>query len=81
MVGCVALSEYWHTEGMHKCKMRRSCVLNTALDLAAAALCIDWGLGGGYVGLIYCKVCDEKRWVFEYGLCLGRRRSGMLGVG
>ena len=56
-------------------------MLRTALDLGAAALCIEWRMGVGYVGLIQCKVCEEKTWVIEYGFCLGRRRSGMLGVG
>ena len=35
-----------------KCKKRPSCVLKTPLNLAAAALCIDWRVGGGYMGLI-----------------------------
>ena len=46
MLGCVAFSIYCHTGGPDKCKMRRICVLNTALDLAAAALCIAWRVGG-----------------------------------
>ena len=46
MVGCVALRVYCHALGSHKCKMRLSCVLNTVVDLAAAALCIDWPGGG-----------------------------------
>ena len=38
--------------------------------------------GGGKI--IDCSrgtVRGKKRWYFEYGVCLGRRRSGMLGVG
>ena len=46
MLGCVAFSVYCHTAGAHKCRMRRICVLKTGLDLAAAALCIAWGMGG-----------------------------------
>ena len=38
MLGCVAFSVYCHAAGADKCKIRPSCVLNTALDLAAAAL-------------------------------------------
>ena len=34
-----------------KNETRRSCVLNTALDLAAAALCIEWRVRGS-------KVCE-----------------------
>ena len=45
MLACVAFSVYCHAGGADKCKLRRSCVLNSALDLAAAAFCIDWGLG------------------------------------
>ena len=52
MLGCVAFSVYCHTGSADKCKIRQSCVLNTALDLAAAALCIGWWVGGRYVGLI-----------------------------
>ena len=46
MLGYVAFSVYCHAAGAHKCKMRRMGVLNTALDLAAGALCIAWGMGG-----------------------------------
>ena len=46
MLGYVAFSVYIHAAGEDKCKMRRTCVLNTALDLSAAALCIEWGMGG-----------------------------------
>ena len=45
MLGCVAFSVYCRTGSAHKCKMRPGCVLNTALDLAAAALCIECGVG------------------------------------
>ena len=45
MVGCVAFSVYCHAGSEHKCKMRLSCVLNTAVDLAAAVLCIEWRVG------------------------------------
>ena len=51
MLGCVAFSIYCHTGSADKCKIRPSCVLNTALDLAAAAHRIDWGLGGRQVWL------------------------------
>ena len=57
-------------------------MLNTTLDLAAAALRIAWGVGGSEMSVKQCKVCEGKTWwVIEYGFCLGRRRSGMLGVG
>ena len=46
MLGCVAFSVYCHTGCAHKCKMRRICVLNTALDLAAATLYIAWVVEG-----------------------------------
>ena len=46
MLGCVAFSVYCHAGGEDKCKMRRVGVLNTVLDLVAAALCIEWGMGG-----------------------------------
>ena len=52
MLGCVAFSVYCHTGRAHKCKMRLTCVLNTALDLTAAALCIGWRVEGRQVGLI-----------------------------
>ena len=65
----------------HKCKIRLSCVLNTALDLAAAALRSAWRVRGSYVGEIKCEGCDKQRRFFEYGLCLGSRRGGRLGVG
>ena len=52
MLGCVAFSVYCHTGSPYKCKMRLSCVLNSALDLAAAALCIEWGVGWPLVGVI-----------------------------
>ena len=45
MLCCVAFSVYCHTECAHKCKMKLSWVLKTALDLAAAALCIEWRVG------------------------------------
>ena len=44
-LSCVALSVYCHAASAHKCKMRRICVIKTALDLAAGALCIEWGMG------------------------------------
>ena len=45
MLGFVACRVYCHIAGADKCKLRLRCVLNTALDLAAAALCIEWGWG------------------------------------
>ena len=45
MLGCDAFSVYCHTGSAHKCKERLRCELNTALDLAAAALCIDLRVG------------------------------------
>ena len=81
MLGCVAFRVHCHAASAHKCKTRRICVFNTALGLAAGALCIEWGVGGSYMRAIYCKVCDKKRRVFEYELGLGKSRSGMLGVG
>ena len=56
-------------------------MLTVALDLAVGALCIAWGMGERELGVILRNVCDKKRWVFEYGLCLKSSRSGMLGVG
>ena len=45
MLGCIAFSVYWHAAGADKCKMRLSCVLETALDLAATAWCIERRMG------------------------------------
>ena len=47
MVGCGAFSVYCDAGGADKYKIRLSCVLNTVLDLAAAALCIAWRVVGG----------------------------------
>ncbi|CDI83076.1 hypothetical protein EAH_00068280, partial [Eimeria acervulina] len=44
--GFLALSVYCHAASADECKMRRIRVLKTALDLAAAALSIEWGMGG-----------------------------------
>ena len=52
MLGYVAFSVYCHAAGAHKCKIQVSCVLNTALDLVVAALCIAWGVGGSKVKVI-----------------------------
>ena len=52
MLGCVAFSVYCDAASADKCKMRLSCVLNTALDMAAAALCIEWRVGISEVGVI-----------------------------
>ena len=49
-------------------------MLNTALDLAVAALCIERRVRGGQVGEIWCEVCDKQRLFFEYELCFGRSR-------
>ena len=68
MLGCVAFSVYCHTGCAHKWKMRRICVSRTALDLAAATLCIEWPVGGSQVGLMQREACGKKRRVFEYGL-------------
>ena len=68
MLGCEAFSVYCHTGSGHKCKMRLSCVLNTALDLVVAALCIAWGVGGSKVKVIECKVHGMNSPVFESGL-------------
>ena len=46
MLGCVAFSAYCHAGGADECKMRRVCVLKTALDLAAAAVWNEWEMGG-----------------------------------
>ena len=51
MLVCVAFSVYCHTGCADKCKIRLSCVLNTALDLGAGALCIGWWVGRSYVWL------------------------------
>ena len=52
MLGYVAFSVYCHAAGAHKCKMRLSCVLTTAFDLAAAVLCIECKVGGSLMGVI-----------------------------
>ena len=52
MVGCVAFSVYCHTAGADKCKVRRIGVLKTALDLVAAELCNEWGVGRILMGVI-----------------------------
>ena len=36
---------YFHAAGADKCKMRRMCLFHAAVDLAAALLCIEWGMG------------------------------------
>ena len=41
-----------HIASANKCTMRHICVLNIALYLAAAALCIEWLVGGGYSRVI-----------------------------
>ena len=51
MLVCVAFRVYCHTGSEHECKIRQSCVLNAALDLAAAAMCIGCWVGGRYVGV------------------------------
>ena len=43
---CSVMRIYWEAASAAKCTMRLSWVLNTALDLAAAALCIAWRVGG-----------------------------------
>ena len=68
MLGYVAFSVYCHAGGAHKCKTQLTCVLWTALDLAAAALCIAWGVGGSKVKVIECKVHGMNSPVFESGL-------------
>ena len=45
MLGCVAFSVCCDAASADKCKMRRICVLNTVVDLAAAALWVEWGMG------------------------------------
>ena len=50
MLGCVAFSVYCHAGGEDKCKIRRIGVFDTALDLAAATLCIAWVVEGTLIG-------------------------------
>ena len=50
MLGCVAFIVYCDAASANECQMRRICVLNTALDLAAAALCTEWGMGEATCG-------------------------------
>ena len=50
MLGCVAFSVYGDAASADKCKMRRICVLKTALDLAAAAFGIARARGGKLSG-------------------------------
>ena len=45
MVGCVAFSVYCDAASAEEYKMTLACVLETALDLAAAALWTEWGVG------------------------------------
>ena len=45
MLGCVAFSVYCHAGSADKCKTRLGSVLDSALDLAAAGLCIVWRVG------------------------------------
>ena len=52
MLGYVAFSAHVHAAGEDKCKMRRSCVLNTAFGLSGGALCIEWGMEGSLMGVI-----------------------------
>ena len=52
MVGCVTCGVNYYTGCAHTCKMRRMCVLSTALGLAAGALGIDRRVGESYVALV-----------------------------
>ena len=61
MLGCVAFIAFSHTACADECTVRLSCVLNTAPDLAAAALCIEWVVLGSKEGLVLCIVCERKR--------------------
>ena len=52
MLGCVAFSVYCHAGSAQKSKMGGVRVLKTGLDLAAGALCIEWGLRESYMRVI-----------------------------
>ena len=52
MLGCVAFSVFCHAAGADSYRMRHSCVLDTAWDLAAVVLCIEWGMGEAKLGII-----------------------------
>ena len=56
ILGCVAFCVYCHTGGADKCKIRLSCMLTSALGLAAAALCIGWRVRGSQLRVVECKV-------------------------
>ena len=50
MLGCVAFSVYCLAASARNCKIKLRCVLETALDLAAAALCIARVVGEAQCG-------------------------------
>ena len=68
MLGCVAFSVCCHAGSADKSMISPTCVLNTAFDLAAAALCIARRVGLSQMGVIYCRVCGKERRVVAYGL-------------
>ena len=45
ILGCVAFGIYCHTAGADSCTIRPIGVLNAALDMGAAELCIELGVG------------------------------------
>ena len=51
-LGSVAFSVNFHAASAYKSKMRRTCVLKTALDLAAAAVYIEWEVAGNQMLVI-----------------------------
>ena len=68
MLGCVAFSLSCDAASADECKMRRICVLNTALDLAAAALWTKSGVsgklnGGNIVYGVWRDAPDSRKWV------------------
>ena len=78
MLGCVAFSVYCHAASADKCKIRLICVLSTALDLAAAALRIESGIGESLMALI--AGWGKAKWGYCSVRCV-TRSGGFLSMG
>ncbi|CDI82923.1 hypothetical protein EAH_00067930 [Eimeria acervulina] len=82
--GLLMLEEGQRLWSADEWKMRRVCVLNTALDLAAAALWNEWEMGGklngGFLALsVYCHAAgaDEGK---ERRLCVLKTALDLAGA-